>query len=133
MSVSSLPQFGKSSVSFIGGVYRAFGVRAVDGDTIDVIVDVGFEDYRTERVRVAGVNTPEMHDPDPAIRLRAEQAKAFTASAIEGNIFIVRTWKITDPREKYGRYLADVIFPGAPGDTLTQRLITAGLGVAYNP
>lgn len=133
MSTSPLPQFADSPLAFIGGVYRAAGVRAVDGDTIDVIVDVGFEDYRTERVRVGGVNTPELHATDPAVRAAAVAARSFTAAQIEGKIFIVKTWKITDSREKFGRYLADVIFPGAAGDTLTARLLAAGHGVAYNP
>lgn len=131
MSTSRLPQFNGSTVAFIGGVYRAYGIRAVDGDTIDVVVDCGFEQYRTERVRVLGVNTPELHDPDSAVRLRAVAAKEFTASLIEGTVFTVITTKSTAAYDKYGRYLASVIFPLGP--TLTERLIAAGHGVAFMP
>lgn len=131
MSVSPLPEFKGSAIPFIGGVHRAYGVRAVDGDTIDVIVDCGFEQYRTERVRVLGVNTPELHDPDSAVRLRAVAAKQFTASLIEGTVFVVITTKTSDAYDKYGRYLASVIFLFPTGPTLTERLIAAGHGVPY--
>lgn len=39
--------------------YRAKVERVIDGDTLDVTVDAGFANYRTERLRLLGVNTPE--------------------------------------------------------------------------
>ena len=37
-------------------------VKVVDGDTIDVVIDLGFDIYKHERVRIAGIDTPEKKD-----------------------------------------------------------------------
>ena len=42
-------------------VYRARLVKVIDGDTIDVYLDAGFHGYREERLRLLGVNAPEVH------------------------------------------------------------------------
>ncbi len=120
-------EFQHSDVPFTGGLYRAYGLRAIDGDTCDIVVDVGLDVYRTERVRVHGVNAPELHAIDGAMRAKALQAKAFTAHLVEGQTFTVRTYKSGD--EKFGRYLADVLFPD--GTSLATLLIANGLGVAF--
>ena len=39
-------------------------VKVVDGDTIDVIIDLGFDLYKKERVRIAGIDTPEKRTRD---------------------------------------------------------------------
>ena len=122
-------EFRNATVAFPGGLYRAYGLRAVDGDTIAVVVDMGLSIYREETVRVAGVNTPELHASDPVIRAQAIAAKAFTAGKIEGQTFTLRTYKPPRETEKYGRYLADVEFPD--GTSLAALLIAAGLGVPY--
>lgn len=43
--------------------YRARPARVIDGDTIDVTVDAGFANFRTERLRLLGVNAPEKRGP----------------------------------------------------------------------
>lgn len=121
-------EFQHSLLPFQGGLYRAYGLRAIDGDTIDILVDLGLSCYRTETVRVAGVNTPELHASDPVVRGQAQAAKAFTAKLIEGRVFIVRTYRPAQETEKYGRYLAEVQLPGG---TLASQLIAAGLGVPF--
>lgn len=122
-------EFQRGSVPFTGGVYRAYGLRVIDGDTIDLIVDVGLNVYTTERVRVAGVNTPELRDPDFLTRERALGAMAFTSERCAGKVFTVRTYK--SGNEKFGRYLADIILPD--GTSLAAELIAKGLGVPYTP
>lgn len=84
--------------------YRAELVRVIDGDTVELRVDVGFRIYRVDSFRLAGINTPELHSPDEAERLRAKAAKAAMHSALDGRSLTVRTEK--DAQEKYGRYLA---------------------------
>ena len=44
--------------------YNAEVLRVVDGDTIDVLIDVGFSTFKKERVRLHGINTPECRTPD---------------------------------------------------------------------
>lgn len=125
--VTSPREFQSTTVPFTGGVYRAAGLRAIDGDTVDVLIDLGLNAYRTERVRVAGVNTPELHASDPTVRAQALAAQQFTAQHVEGQVFTVQTYKAGE--EKYGRYLADIRFPD--GSSLAALLIAAGLGVAF--
>ena len=125
--ITSPREFQASTIPFTGGVYRAAGLRAVDGDTVDVLIDLGLNTYRTERVRLAGVNTPELHASDPAVRASAQQALAFTAQHVEGQVFTVQTYKSGD--EKYGRYLCKVLF--SDGTYLADLLIAAGLGVPF--
>lgn len=129
MSITPPREFQGAGVPFTGGLYRAYGLRVVDGDTIDIIIDLGLDVYRTERVRVAGVDTPELRASDPAVRAKAIEAKAFTAAHTEGRLFTVRTYKSGD--EKYGRYLADVLLPD--GMSLAALLIATELGVSYLP
>lgn len=114
--------------------YAAETVRVVDGDTIYFNVDLGFFVRITIQVRLRGVNTPEMRG---ATREQGRAARAYTEAALPvGGQVVIRTYKL----EKYGRYLADVLY--APGATsrqqvlaaprlLNQELIDHGLAVAY--
>ncbi len=90
--------------------YRAQVVRVVDGDTIDVLIDKGFGDYRAERLRLLGINTPELHprsgtpEEREAERARAQAAKARVEELVAGKEVVLRTSK----PDKYGRWLATV-------------------------
>lgn len=55
-------------------------IYVVDGDTIYVEIDGGHRVRSDQKLRLLGVNTPELHDPDLNIRARAQQAKAFTTT-----------------------------------------------------
>mgnify|MGYP001304981027 FL=1 len=44
--------------------YKAKVLRVVDGDTVDVLIDVGFSTFKKERVRLHGINTPECRTRD---------------------------------------------------------------------
>lgn len=86
-------------------VRKAKVVRVVDGDTIDVLVDLGFDITIKERVRLARINAPEMTGAE---KTKGALAKAFLVKLLEGREFvIVQTVK---DKEKYGRYLAEVTF-----------------------
>lgn len=82
---------------------RATVTRVVDGDTLQLAVDVGLDLSIAMTVRLAGINCPEL----PSGEGRA--AAAFTQGWIYqyGPLFALRTVK--DRREKYGRYLADLL------------------------
>ena len=121
-------EFRGASVPFPGGLYRAYGLRAVDGDTITVVIDLGLAIYRTETIRVAGVNTPELHARDAGERAQATLAREFVAQRTEGQVFRVQTYKPPRETEKYGRYLADVLLDTG---SLAALLIAEGLGVPY--
>lgn len=93
--------------------YRARVTRVVDGDTIDVIIDRGFGDYLRTRVRLLGIDTPELRPrrkpPEERQREReaAIRAKEWVEEQILDKEVILRTYKAG----KYGRWLAIVWLP----------------------
>lgn len=94
-------------------------VRVVDGDTI--VLDGG------ERVRLIGVDTPELHHPAKPVQYFAHEAKARTVTLAQG-----RTVGLEYDRQRhdrYGRTLAYVFLPD--GTLLNLRLIQEGFGFAY--
>jgi micrococcal nuclease len=102
--------------------YKATVVRWVDGDTVDLKVDLGFYLTFTDRFRLYGIDTPErgqVHH-DEAWHFAQQQAP-------EGSQVVVATYPI---REKYGRFLAD-IHPAGADDTVNGRLVAAQLAKPY--
>src|SRR5689334_12698479 len=86
--------------------YRAKIERVIDGDTVVALIDLGLEICVREKVRLYGINAPELHGTSsPA----GGAAKAYLLALIEsfGSDVLIRTHK--DQREKYGRYLAELI------------------------
>lgn len=92
------------------GTLRAFGVRAIDGDTIVAMVDVGFSTYMLMHLRIAGVNTPEIVGTTGEERERALNAQRFTESMTVGEALLVRTYltRTGEPQMTFQRYVADV-------------------------
>ncbi len=78
--------------------YLAKVVRVIDGDTIEVEIDLGFKIRQTTILRLSGINAPELRTPEGVA------AKAWLVQRIEGKSVAVQTFK--DKKEKYGRYLA---------------------------
>jgi len=115
--------------------YQAQIVRWVDGDTVELVLDKGFNDYfgRTDQpvsFRLLNVNAFEKYKPGGA------EATAFVNQlAPVGDWVIVRTYKIND-KDNFGRYLAtiytdEIEFQAITGPTISEALIAAGHGVPY--
>lgn len=102
--------------------YSARLLRVVDGDTLDVDVDLGFNIHTKQRVRLLGINCPE-HGT-----IAGDDATAFTRAWIaeHGPDLTLRT--VLDRKEKYGRLLGTVV---ANAHILNIDLVTAGLAVDY--
>lgn len=91
----SSPAYGKKKLY----TYKATVERVVDGDTIRVRVDLGFNTWIRHTLRLRGIDTPELPSPE------GERAKAYVKRVLGGVSFIVvRTFG----RGRYGRYVADV-------------------------
>jgi len=79
--------------------------NVVDGDTIDVDIDLGFDISFNSRVRLAGIDTPESRTTDKAEKILGLEAKEYLKKKLkDAKTIIIKTEKI-DSSEKYGRIL----------------------------
>jgi micrococcal nuclease len=112
--------------------YKATVVRVVDGDTMDLDVDLGFRVHARIRVRLAGIDTPEIHGVkhDSEEYQEGMKAKAFVESWVSsyGPDLIVVTSKGTG---KYGRWIANVFDPNETNHSLNLALVAEGLAKTY--
>lgn len=110
--------------------YRATVVKIVDGDTLDVDVDLGFSIYHTIRIRLNGLNTAELKSSSLAERQEAISAKEYVKKWFDthGYNILINTKK--DKTEKYGRILAEV-YDSSILDNLNNDLIREGLAKPY--
>ena len=110
--------------------YRAVVTRVIDGDTLDLNVDLGMHIFHKIRVRLAGIDTPETY----GVKKTSEEYKAGKLATervkelVLNKAVIIRTTK--DSKGKYGRYIADIMFDDDTGTThsLSQVLLQEGLG-----
>lgn len=98
--------------------YKAMLKRVIDGDTIDVLVDLGFSITMEMRLRLADVDTPELRSQDESERDKAQAAKKFVEDFIgEHGMLVITTHKTAAGKERttFGRYVADVwvVQPGS--------------------
>jgi|TARA_R100001460_G_scaffold13602_9_gene30642 micrococcal nuclease len=102
--------------------------RVVDGDTVDVILDLGFDILYKSRVRLFGIDTPESRTRDKDEKARGKMASAFLENAINnGNSVVIQT-KLKDSRGKFGRVLGDVVVDGV---NINQSMVDNHLAVKY--
>jgi micrococcal nuclease len=107
--------------------YEATLIKVVDGDTVDLCVDLGFDIKFNMRVRLNGIDTPELNSPDPGQRILATLAKDHLANLLSKAVVLtVNTHK--DKKEKYGRYLADIM---ADGVDVVKDMLDTQHGVPY--
>ena len=109
--------------------------RVVDGDTIDVTIDLGFDLYKKERVRVAGVDTPEKRTRDPEEKALGLDATYWMKAQLEGAIdgeddLVIRT-ELVGGMGKYGRLLG-WLYIGDAEVSLNEQMIEEGYAWAYD-
>ena len=110
--------------------------KVLDGDTIDVTIDLGFDLYKKERVRVAGVDTPEKRTRDleeKALGIDATnwlKKKLEDTIAGEGDELSIRT-ELVGGTGKYGRLLG-WLYIGDSDLSLNEQMITEGYAHAYD-
>jgi len=102
--------------------------RVVDGDTIDVVLDLGFDILYKSRVRLYGIDTPESRTRDLDEKARGKMAGAFLKKAIEEGAKVVIQTEVKDSRGKYGRVLGNVVVDGV---NINKKMIESYLAVAY--
>jgi micrococcal nuclease len=103
--------------------------RVVDGDTLDLVIDLGFKITYRERFRVLGLDTPEIYGIKKALAGPGRAASAFVKKLLADPKVIIRSHK-SNNRDKYGRYLVEVEL--ADGRDLAKTVIEAGHGKDYD-
>ena len=109
--------------------------RVVDGDTIDVTIDLGFDLYKKERVRVAGIETPEKGTRNLEKKVLGIEATTWIKerlnSAIAGEEDLVIRTAIVGRMGKYGRLLG-WLYIGDAELSVNEQMITEGYAHAYD-
>jgi len=86
--------------------------NVVDGDTIDVLIDLGFDILFQSRVRLAGIDTPESRTKDLKEKVLGLESKEYLKKALkDAKSVVIKTEKM-DSSEKYGRILGWVYING---------------------
>ena len=108
--------------------YRCKLLRVVDGDTADVMIDLGFDTWVKSRLRFKGVDTWEKRTRDKEEKIKGLAATAFTQTYLELNEgqFTIQSYG----KGKYGRVLAEIFIDGED-KSLNQLLIENGHAYVY--
>ncbi len=102
-------------------------LKTIDGDTIDVEIDVGFRIFSKQRLRLARIDACEMHSKVPEEKERAIRARDYIETVFKewaGKPITIHTEKT----DKYGRYVAEVSIGGV---NLSDLLLDAGIVNQY--
>lgn len=103
--------------------YRGMVIRVVDGDTVDLDIDLGLRVFTRARIRLAGINAPELH------AAQGQAAAEYLRGLLPfGSSVTLHTDK--DHTEKYGRWLADI--QTADGVNVSRAMIGSGNAVPYS-
>jgi micrococcal nuclease len=104
--------------------------KVVDGDTIDVVIDLGFDISFTTRVRLAGIDTPESRTRDLAEKALGLESKKYLADRLkDAKNIVIKTEKINST-EKFGRVLGWLYVNGEES-SLNLEMIDKGYAWAY--
>ena len=90
--------------------YKCEVKRIVDGDTVDVIIDLGFSILYSTRVRLYGIDTPESRTRDKDEKVRGLLSKDYLKEWLDQGGVIIRTYR--DKEGKFGRVLGEMVVGG---------------------
>ena len=112
-------------------IYRVRQViKVVDGDTIDVAIDLGFDISLTKRVRLSGVDTPESRTTDLKEKALGLEVKEWLKKRLEGAKDILIKTQLPDSTEKYGRILGK-LYINNEETSLNEQMIAEGYAWSY--
>lgn len=111
--------------------YRVKKVTGVvDGDTIDCDIDLGFNVSYSQRVRLAGIDTPESRTKDKNEKVLGLEAKEYVKSKLKDAQSVVIKTELPDSSEKYGRILGWIYVDGSP-KSVNEQMIEDGYAWSY--
>lgn len=112
--------------------YKIVIDRVVDGDTIVVDIDLGFDIWiRKERVRLSGLDTPETRSTDLTEKNLGLKAKQLVSELVSGSQLEATLYSRQYERGKYGRVIGDIEFVTGLGSRVlwSKHLLESGLVV----
>ena len=116
-------------------IYRGKLERVVDGDTIDALIDVGFDIWIKKRIRYKGIDTWESRTRDLAEKAKGLEAKARNKELLmeissKSGYFRLKSYGVG----KYGRVLGEIFIEDAEGKqwNINETLISEGHGYVYD-
>ena len=110
--------------------YAAQVDRIVDGDTIDVVLDLGFDIHLRARIRFAGINAPESRTRNPVEKQAGLAAKRYVEDWIGEREHQVVIQTVLDNRGKFGRVLGRVL--NSDGQCLNDEMVALGHAPPYD-
>ena len=106
--------------------YKCEVKRVVDGDTVEVIIDLGFSIHFSTRVRLYGIDTPESRTRNKDEKVRGFLSKDYLKEWLDQGGVIIRTYR--DKKGKFGRVLGEMVVGGRNINLL---MIEENLAVKY--
>ena len=107
--------------------YKCIVVKVVDGDTVDVDIDLGFGVWmKNQRIRMYGIDAPESRTSNKNEKMYGIAAKKFLIGMLDDKELILKTHK--DAKGKYGRILGEIICDGV---NINEVMVEEHLAVAY--
>jgi micrococcal nuclease len=104
--------------------------NVVDGDTIDVVIDLGFDIMFASRVRLAGIDTPESRTKDLKEKTLGLESKEYLKKHLkDAKSVVIKTEKM-DSSEKYGRILGWLYVNGET-ESVNDKMINDGYAWGY--
>lgn len=113
-------------------VWRARCLDVVDGDTLTLLIDAGFHATRTDRVRLLGINAPELFKGDN--RVAGLAARSFVQARIAEWQQPGVEWPllvVTHKSDSFGRWLAEVWPAVGESPSLSSLVLSAGHAVVF--
>lgn len=97
------------------GLFRAVVRHIVDGDTIDVLLDLGWYAYAYHSLRLAGIDTPELRGTSAGVRATAQAARDRVVALVDQRPVLLRSHR---QETTFGRFVADVFVPVEAGSSV---------------
>lgn len=104
--------------------YYAKVIKVIDGDTIDLDIDLGFHIRVTKRIRLSFINAPEMNARG------GKESKAYVQSFLEDQQQVIIKTEL-DKTDKYGRLLGEIFLEGSD-TSLNKSMLDKGYAALYN-
>lgn len=102
-------------------------IKVVDGDTVDILIDLGFNVIYKERIRLANIDTPEVNSRNDQEKLLGNEAKEYLSIWLKNqNILKIKTTK----DDKYGRILGEIY--GDNDTCINKLLVEKGYAWVYS-